>query len=64
MNSANSQSQTNFAGVPSNQMVGHIDTGGLLQAQEGGGRGRSQPGAKSKKMAAQSQNQLSAMQAL
>lgn len=44
--------------------MGHIETAGLLQGQEGGGRGRSQPGAKSKKMAAQSQSQLTAMQAL
>ena len=35
LNPANSQSQTSFAGAPSNQLVGHIDTGGLLQAQEG-----------------------------
>lgn len=62
MNAANSQSQTNFVGVPN--QIGHIDAGGLLQGQDGGGRGRSQPGAKSKKMAAQSQSQLSAMQAL
>lgn len=61
LNQMNSQSQSNFAAL-ANQL-GPLEVGGLVQNPDGG-RGRSQPGSKSKKMPAQSQSQLSAIQSI